>query len=704
MLRRNAPRKSEQKAIITISFFVLLSIPLVIFGLLQDNFDTRNRAYDELELSDENPCIISLPHVNPYTLEVGKTITIQVDAKLTNSGISGLEIVDSTGVLIHQESFEGFPVEIGTSFKYTPSKSGAIDILGLIKKAEGGSLACKISSPYDIKGLRAVASNQSPEFNSKPSDSKPSQDIKNGTAYEYTLSALDTDGDRINYFYSFTPRADWLKATVIEDGSSGKLTIKFKGSTDKPASYLANVLIHDGYSKHVRSQSWIISVSPSENDIPIIKIINPLESLRLNSGDSFKTSWEATDLNHIVRYQLYMTKNPTDEKSWITVDNNVPYNVTSYSVPTSSLNSGTYKLIARAVDNRDPAGIGTAISPEIVISRSSDPDSDTDDSIVMEEPQVTNMSPSSTDEITNPRPTIKATLVASRDGKIDEPSIFFKIDGIDISEKMKINRISESEYTLIYQPKEDLGDGIHKAEIFFKDSKGKEISKSWDFTITLSQGSEDSDSFNFFGYEIAKRTVLIIGIGVLVIVVALVAPFIIASIWKEDKSRREEDVYENNTLPPSIPSEENTYIQTTDTSVIKEKIESVPVEVVEEKVEDAWDSFSAPTPTTVEPVVPEPVIEEIPQEIVEPIIPTPEVIPAVEPEIPEPVVEPAIPTPEVVPTTVEPEVLPQQIVEPGTPSIPEPEIPNAEELQSISEQIKQQTENDGSEDTNSTQQ
>jgi len=72
MPKGNAPRKSEQRTIINISFFVLLSIPLVVFGLLQDSFDTRNKAFDELELSDENPCVISLPHVNPYTLEVGK--------------------------------------------------------------------------------------------------------------------------------------------------------------------------------------------------------------------------------------------------------------------------------------------------------------------------------------------------------------------------------------------------------------------------------------------------------------------------------------------------------------------------------------------------------------------------------------------------------------------------------------------------------
>ncbi len=676
MPRVNAPRKHEQKAIINISFFILLSLPLVVFGLLQDSFDTRNRAFDDLELSDENPCIISLPHVNPYTLEVGKTVTIQVDAKLDGSGIAGLEITDSSGNSIHQETYENYPLEIGTSFSYTPTKSGTVDLLGLIKKGEGGSVACKISSPYDIKGLRAISNNLSPEFTSKASSSKPSQDIKTGTIYEYTLTAEDKDGDRINYFYSFTPRADWLKPTIVEDGSNGKLTIRFKGTSEKASSYLANIFIHDGYSTHLRSQSWVISVSPAENDIPVIKIIDPLESLRLNAGDSFKTSWEASDLNHISKYQLFMAKNPTDESSWITVDNNIAYDKTSYTVPTSSLSSGTYKVIAKAVDNRTPAGIGTAISSEeIVISRTTDTEDENDDSVVMATAQVTNMSPSSTDEITNRRITIKATAIASDQAKIEEESISFKVDGIDVSENVKINRISESEFTLIYQPQEDLSTGLHKAEIYFKDTNEKEITKGWDFTVT-GEEKDDSEYINVFGYDIAKRTLIIIGIGILIVAIALVAPFVIASIWKDDKKKTGDDVYSNSKLPPSIPSEENTYIEPMEVPEIKEMVENTPVE--ETPVEDVWNSFSAPTP----------VVEEV----------VPESVPEVVTEAPP---APAVVT-EIPPTPLVQEVAPAEQPMPPVqvePVIPEPEIPSFEQLQNINDQIVQQTQD---QDTNST--
>ena len=175
MPRRIAPKKYAQKSVIYLTFFILFSIPIVVFGLAQDSFDTRNKAFEDLELSDTHQCLISLPSVNPYSLEVGKTVTIQVDARLTDDSISELQIYDSTGGLIYQEAFENSPIEIATSFPFTPSISGIVDMLGIIKKGQGGSVGCEISSPYDIKGLRAVSNNASPEFTSKTSDSKPSR-------------------------------------------------------------------------------------------------------------------------------------------------------------------------------------------------------------------------------------------------------------------------------------------------------------------------------------------------------------------------------------------------------------------------------------------------------------------------------------------------------------------------------------------------
>ena len=68
MQRIKAPRKSAQVSVIYLTFFLLFSIPIVVFGILNGSFDIRNRAFEDLDVSEENPCIISLPNVNPYTL------------------------------------------------------------------------------------------------------------------------------------------------------------------------------------------------------------------------------------------------------------------------------------------------------------------------------------------------------------------------------------------------------------------------------------------------------------------------------------------------------------------------------------------------------------------------------------------------------------------------------------------------------------
>jgi hypothetical protein len=582
---------------IYLTFFLVLSIPIILFGLAQDDFDTRRKAFDDLQLSEENPCLISLPNVNPYSLEVDKTVTVQVDADLQDIGIEQLQIFNSVGEEIYQESFKGSPIEIATSFPFTPGVSGKATLSGILTKVQGGSVACQISSPYDIKGLEVVPENRAPEFTSRPSESKPSQNIKTEVMYEYTLVATDEDGDRINYAYSFTPRADWLKPTVIEDGSGGKLTIKFSGKTNKPASYLANIFIHDGYSQNLRSQSWIINVSPSENDIPVVTIIDPASSLRINKGTTFKTIWEASDLNHIINYDLFITNNPANEDAWISVDKDIPYDTTSYNVDTSTLDSGTYKVIVQATDNQQPPGIGKGVSPEIVVSTATEPEPETDDRVVISQPQVTNMSPTSTEEITNRMVSVRATIIASTDAQIDEDSISFSLDNRDISDRIKINKISQQEYNLIYQPEVDLDTGLHKAEISFSDTEGLEADKSWNFTI---QGEEEGteDIYNIFGYEIAKNIVHIIGIGVLTVILALVTPFIIFSIWKDDK----EEPVKNTKLPPTTPTDSTKYIEE-EVSEIEDKVQTVPEENNEDEApqeEDIWDKYSAPKPTQVQ--------------------------------------------------------------------------------------------------------
>jgi hypothetical protein len=695
----SAPKKRAQMSMIYLTFFLLLSIPIIIFGIAQDDFDTRKRAFQDLELSEEYPCLISFPNVNPYSLEINRNITVQVDAAMKDVGISGLEVENTAGVIIHEEVFEGAPIEIGTSFTYSPERSGKANLTGTLYTIGGTSVTCEMTSPYGIQGLEIVSSNKAPNFTTRPSQSIPSQNITTGDTYEYTLEATDTDGDRINYSYSFTPRADWLRETIIEDGSGGNLTIKFSGKADKPASYLANIFIHDGYSRNLKSQSWIINVSPSENDIPVVTIIDPAETLRIDEGTTFKTSWEATDLNHITGYKLFITDNPANESEWIAIDGDIPYDKTSYNVNTSDLESGTYKLITQATDNQDPPGTGKGVSPEIVISSTDGFERERDDEVIISQPQVINMVPMSTDEITNKRVTVKATIVAGENAEIDESTIVFKLNNLDFTNEIRINKISEREFTLIYQPETDLEGGLNKGEVTFSDTNGQDVTKSWNFTIQ-GEDSNSENTYTILGYDIAKNIVHIIGIGVITVILALVAPFVIFSIWKEDSSKEDPTKHTNTKLPPSIPTDDTMYSRSPsyEDSEIKVLVDSTSIQEEQKNIEaeDVWDKYSAPKPQTEEQRLPEK-NDETPSETAPPM----EII-TEETEIKEEM----IPTETLSgKTPAEKETLPPPQPEQETQednsnkihsidTMPEPEIPDIAELEKLSEQLRKIKENE----------
>lgn len=584
MNRSNAPTKNRKRKSILLSFLLLLSIPVFVYGLLQDrNFDIRNRAFEDIEVSDRNPCVISFPNVNPYSLEIDSTFRVQVDALSTTLGIQALSIKDENGNDLLSKSYDSMPKSISESFLFTPQEAKAYEIKGIMIDLNKKSYECVISSPYDVNGIRAVSSNSRPIFTTLPKDSKPSQSIKTGDTYEYTLVAEDIDKDTINYSYSFTKDADWLKPTVIEDGGNGKLTIKFRGSTKEAASYLANIFIHDGYSDHLTSQSWVISVSPEENDNPQVKIIEPLQRLNITEEDTLKVSWDAQDDNHIVRFEIYVSQNPTNENTWISIDKEVPYNITSYNIDTNQLKDGTYRVIVKAVDNQKPEAVGMDISEEIIISKGQQEGKEPDDLVVIDKPQVVNFSPTSTDTVENSKTAIKASLIASESYDISEESINVLLDGSDITEEIKINKISTSEYTVIYLPENSLTEGVHKVEIKFTDTSNQEVSKSWTFTISPKEG--DPDSFEIFGYYINKRVALIIAGGIALVVLAILTPVIIFAVWKDNSEGKNE---KKPTLPPTLPTDK-------EQMPIYTKPEESPVE----KLVTKNDSISAPQPTEI---------------------------------------------------------------------------------------------------------
>ncbi len=577
MDRRHAPIKRNKKSIL-LTFLLIFTLPFFIFALLENSsFDFRNKAFEEIELSNLNPCIITFPNVNPYTLQVNNTVRIQVDGLSQSSSIKEISITDESGTSLFTKSYEDtLTNRVTESFPYTPRIARAYNLKGSMTDLLGNTYSCVISSPFDIKGVKAIAENTKPNFTTTPKSSIPSQSIKVGEIYEYTLEAKDVDQDNINYMYSFTKGEDWLKKTEIDNGSGGQLTLKFRGSTKKAGSYLVNVFIHDGYSQHLSAQSWVISVNNPSNDNPVVTIIDPESSLIIKEITSLDVKWGASDNNNIIRYELYISSNPVNELTWKPINTNISPTQTSYSVDLSDIEDGTYRIIVRAVDDQDPTGIGMDISEEIIISREEKDPEEPDDKVELPDPQVINMSPTSTDSININTPTIKASLMAAKGATIDDSSIIFKLDDRDITEEIKINKVEENEHTVIYLPQNPLSEGVHKVSIYFKDSNGGEVEKEWTFTIGQENEDYDSDSFKILGLEIPKRTLYIVLGGLALIGLAIFVPLLLPLIWKDSSK----EVSKNTILPESIPI-------TNETPIIP--VESPVKKLTEEK-------FDAPEP------------------------------------------------------------------------------------------------------------
>jgi hypothetical protein len=541
---KSAPQ-STRKNFLILSLFLVLCLPLIVWQVVNENFDLRNLAFDDIEVSEDNPCVISFPNVNPYTLAVGRTVRMQVEGIAQGSGITSILITDSSGQELFSKEYNESAEEIAETFEFTPTESKAYEIVGTLSEGTYSS-ACVISSPYDVQGVRAVANNQSPEFTSTPIDSEPSQDIDTSVNYEYTLTATDPEGDFINYVFSFTPNNQWLKYSIIDDGSNGKLTIQFKGSTTEPASYLANVFIHDGYSKHLRSQSWIISVNPEENDIPRVTILSPWDAITLSQGKPLTIKWAATDRNAITHYELYLAQSLQNEDNWYAVNKDIAYNIEEYSIDTKDISAGTYKAVIKATDNQKPPLIGRGVSAliEILGEEFDMPD----DSVQLPEPQIINVSPNGDEDISNKLVTIRASLLSSKNANINEESITIKVDGINVTPNTKFNKISDSEYTLIYQTENEYEPGLHKVEITFEDSDNLQAEKSWTFSIL--DNENDPNKFYIFGYGISKIIIYVIGGGILLLLLALVIPLILVKIWKDDEKETQRD----DTLVPPQPS------------------------------------------------------------------------------------------------------------------------------------------------------
>ncbi|MBN2015594.1 hypothetical protein JW766_02070 [Candidatus Dojkabacteria bacterium] len=306
--------------------------------------------------------------------------------------------------------------------------------------------------------------NQGPKITSSP----PKTILVTGERFEYNITAVDPDGDSINYDVVGLP--DWLRF----DGRT------MSGSTSVPGSYNFAVFVDDNHSGY-DVQQITLNVSPPKNQPTNIKFLFPTQNSVLE-GTENAVKWEASDPEGVSQIRLYFSK---DQKNWNLIGSyGSGISVTNWDV--SSLENGPYYLKLIVVDSSEQKVESSSISDLFYISN---PKISPDQGVVEGEdtsmPAINNLTPEPDSEIQSFRPLISASLHPSSNASVNTNKVYAFLDDTDIKSICKI-----TETDIFCEMKEDLDQGKHKAKIEITDTNEKETTEEWYFTILQEQDEE----------------------------------------------------------------------------------------------------------------------------------------------------------------------------------------------------------------------
>lgn len=587
MGRRPSKRKKQRLTVIA-SALVILAVPIVLAGLIGlESTDPRSKA--GLGFQTDLKCVLYFPYVDPNSLEVGKRATVEILADvrdqdaienygeewITNISIFATESKEYGTDDFREVYSRNFDQKIKVSqaseqFLYQPQNVGTYSLTGEVTTINSngiqGTHLCLLDRSYNQNILDAASTSgfdntailaQVVEENSAPkfTTELPSQDkniLKVGDSYEHTLKANDSDND-IQFDAAFTPDANWLKISDTQS-TPNDVEVKFAGTADTPGSYLASVLIWDGWNGHTSSQSWVINVDQKENDIPKITFIKPSGNVTVNPGEEVEIEWKVEDLNHISNFKLYLAKNPSDEGTWKPLDENLDFNTTRYILNTTGLSAGDYYAVVKATDNQSPPATGTGSSEKITVSGKVN-EENPDDGPQKPGAGVVSISPADKSTVNTTQPLIKATLIASEGHSVIENSIKFFLNNEDLSSKIEIQPHSESQVTISYKPEAELQDlSENKVKVLFEDSDNNKGEREWIFKVEI-QPDQEEKVWNIFGYEItAKRGIIAILVLIGIILLAGGIPWLIYILVRGPKDRGEDYNYYPSYSPPTTPT------------------------------------------------------------------------------------------------------------------------------------------------------
>ena len=469
----------KKKKLFLITSLIVIALPIVIWNILTQSLDIRNRAASP-ENSPDTGCTITIPNVNSQTIPLNSKIhvEVQIDKQKIPDPIKNIIIINNRNEVV----FTATEDKSKYVFSIIPKTLGELEFYGSAN-TDKENVVCVYKDAR--KSAKVVKGNIAPDFVTNPYvNAIPSNNIKINEKYEYRLIANDKDHDKIRHLFIFSKKFPWLNEKVEVSGENGNLELLFSGKSSKPGSYLASVFIYDGYNNHVKSQNWIINVEDQSVSIPHIYI-----EKAILKDKTFTITWDIESKFQITKEAVFITQSPSNPDKWILVKDDLSGNSKSIDIDMSKYEDGIYAVIIKAFDSQKPARYGLGVTPQMLEYKSTTTQSKPASDIVqLEYPQILKISPKEDSHIEDTQPAIQATLIPSRDSAIIKESVSLKIDNQVITDILNNPTDTEMGINITFIPKTPLTVGEHTVTISFQDTSKKEASKTWKFTIDQRQG------------------------------------------------------------------------------------------------------------------------------------------------------------------------------------------------------------------------
>jgi hypothetical protein len=538
------------------------------------------------------------------------------------------------------------------------------------------------------RNITVINNNRLPSITSIPSRLS----ILENEPWSYQIQANDPDGDRLTY--RFVTRPSFLDINP----QTGLITTNDNNrnpGNHESVRYGITVAVDDGMSGSVmqqfdlrirRSSTITQPNQPDEEETPTppegpttnhptnITISSPNDEDIIIEEDTLNINWEAEDENGIDSILIEYSR---DLITWTELETLTDINNArgEYLWDVSQLEAGEYFI---RITVRDSIGTETSRTSGRITIREGEEIEEPLTSV----PLIINTIPSNNSEIEDRLPSISGDLIPSEGESINTDTFKIHLNDLEITELCTVSD-ANFECTLL----DELSPGIHKVQIWIRDSADKEAINEWTFIISGEQinGNEDTtdtaneETISFLGRDVPRGSFILLALICIIILLIVIIPWILYILWNKKKGSSDtvivsqsntpdehNPISNNNSygyyLPSYTPGNETNFTNTQDPFELNKETQTLPksTEIVQEAVVPIesnlsfaeatepvipkgntqeqlakTDQFQAENVSTNEIIVENPSQEEvfIPNEPTEPLNTTPETDEFIEPEV-----------------------------------------------------------------------